>query len=221
MKNLLPAFSLLLSLPLLSLGAAAQKSATVSRVGEFTLDWSKGVIDAAFPTPSGKVTVALTGTKGPVSFVGQEAGSARLAKNKLRSQRRELTAQSIVVLAQQRKQGKQTLMQVKTATAQKDVIFLLEQVSLEGEKSTTKVRCDQAVFKAGAKPGTGRLDFSGNARVWTYGAGVLESSETATSGGWIDLGDPDDAENKPPTLHLESGSSSGSLKEDGGGKKKG
>lgn len=162
--------------------------------------------------PSGKLSLTYTGRSGPVHIIGQERGTKRLEQSKLRSIRRELIAQSLVFNAQEVVRGKQKTTELREATAKNGVTVLVEQVGLEGKKSTLKVRCDQAIFKAGSKPKTGRVEFSGNARVWAYGMGFLEDGEIQTAGGWVDFGDPDDLENKPVTFQLEGGKASASVK---------
>lgn len=199
---------LFLTLPL---AVAAQKTtdtsakANISRIGEFVLDWKEGVIEFVGPTPSGKLTATLTGGTTPVSLVARENGGEVLKKTSLKSRHRELTGQKIVVgVVNVNVKGKKPL--VTGATLARNVTIIVEQISLADEKTSIKVRCDSASYKAGPKLGTGRIDFAGNARIWYYGGLELE---TTMQSGWIDLGDPDDAENKPPTLNLNGGSTTG------------
>jgi hypothetical protein len=215
MKNsLLALASLCLLVPLVH---GAQNAPTnTSRIGDFILNWRSGTIEIVGPTPSGKVTATLLGNAAPVAMVSQEAGSEALKKAKLKSRRRELSAKKIVAVAVNVSvKGKKAFVSGATLTA--NVSILLEQLDLEGNKQTIKVRCDEAIFKAGTKPGMGRIDFSGNAHLWSYGA---LDTETSVDSGWIDLGDPEDAENKPPTLHLGAGSTTGNIKEEPEKKKK-
>ena len=210
-----PLFALFcLALPFL---VGAQKApVNSSHIGDFVLEWKDGVIELVGPTPSGKVIVTLMGNAAPVSMVSQEAGGERLKKNDLKSRRRELSGQKIIATAANvGVKGKKAL--VSGATLTKNVTILLDEVHLDGAKETIKIRCDQAVYKTGGKLGTGRIDFSGNAHLWHYGA---LDTETSVESGWIDLGDPDDAENKPPTLHLGAGSTTGNIKDEPGKTKK-
>lgn len=214
MKNLSLALlaSLCLTLPL----ALAAQQGKLSRVGDYTLDFlPDGSITAKGPTPSGKATLTLVGSSRPVSLVTQETGGAALEKSKLKSRRRELSSHQIVAQAKDYVKGKKPT--VTGATLTGNVTILLEEVGLDGEKNTTKVRCDTAVFTAGPKLGTGRFDFSGNVHAW--GLGGPGSGELTAKSGWFDLGDPDDAENKPRSFHLDAGGVTGNLKETEGKKK--
>lgn len=202
----------------LPLRGFTRQAARVTHVGDFILDWQKGELDVS-RTPSGKLTLVLSGTRGPVAFTFQEKGSERLKKSKLKSTRREFSGRALIATAQEAKaKTKESRFRLLGASVSREVSLVIEQVDLNDEKTTIKVRCDQAVYKAGAKPGSGRIDFSGNARVWYYG---FLDTETTTESGWIDLGDPDDLENKPPTLHLGGGNTTGKVKDEpGAGAKK-
>lgn len=196
-------FSLLALLLTLPLAAIAQKNAA-SHFGEFTLEWTDGMIDLRGPTPSGKATLTVTGTSQPVALIAQVSGGEALKKANLKSRRQELRGYKIVAVAvNTNTKGKKAF--VTGATITRDVTVLVEQVTLSGDKTTYKVRCDQATFKAGAKLGTGRLDFSGDVHAWGFG-GPLSSGELKATSGWIDLGDPDDPENQPIQTHLDRGS---------------
>ena len=201
-KYFLPLLLLALPLTIAAQKPSPAKKPPINYIGEFRLDWSDGIIDLVAP-PSGKLTATLTGSSRPISLVAQENGGEVLTKSGLKSRRRELSGQKIVAVAAGGK-GKKT--RVTDAHLTRNVTVLIEQLSLDDQKLTIKVRCDDALYKAGAKLGTGRIDFSGNAHIWYYGTLDIE---TTMQSGWIDLGDPDDAENKPPTLHLEKGNTIG------------
>jgi hypothetical protein len=201
----------------LAVSALAQQAGVIQLEG-YEIDFTQGTFQGSF-RPSGKLSVTYTGRSGPAHVVGQESGTKRLAGSKVRSIRREFIARSIVIHAQEVTRGKQKVTELKEATAKNEVTVLVEQINSDGQKSTLKVRCDQAVFTAGVKPKTGRVEFSGNAKVWAYGMSFLQDGELSTTGGWIDLGDPDDLENKPVSFSLDAPSGSVKVRDTEGKKK--
>ncbi len=191
--------------------AVVARQGGIAHIGGFDLDFRKGNILLSGPTPSGKATVVLTGGEKPIVLTTQESAGAALKKAKLKSRRRELTGQKVVInVINYNVKDKKAL--VSGATLTKNVTIFLEEIALEGEKSSLKVRCDEAVFKAGAKLGTGRIDFSGDVHLWSYGGAALTDGELTAKAGYIDLGDPDDPENNPRRVFLGDGSMTGNPK---------
>ena len=206
-----------LSFVLLTSSVVAQQSGT-ARIGGFDLDWRKGTFLLTGPTPTGKASVKLVGESGPVVFIRQETGGEALKRAKRKSRRSDIRGHNLVIaVVNYGVKGKNVA--VSGATFTQDVTILMEEVTLEGEKTTLKIRCDEAVFKAGPKLGTGRIDFSGDVHVWSYGGELLSDGELTAKGGWIDLGDPDDPENNPRRLFLGAGNMTGNPKPTEGKKK--
>jgi len=188
--------TLLLLLTLASLPVVARPQAGATKLGEFTVSFNPGKLRFE----------SLSATKLKATLTG--VGSSLV---KLISPEREVRAQKIIAFVEQSGAKKQTTLSEATATGA--VYAHLVQKDAKGSVYSYTVTCDSAVFKAGAKPKTGRLDFSGNARL-AYDT-PLTDGETVCSKGYIDLGDPDDPA-KSPVFEVENGTTTGRPK--GGGK---
>lgn len=187
--------SLFLLLTLASLPVLAHTQEGVTKIGEFSVNFKPGKFRVeSFSATKGKMILTGVGT----SVV------------KIVSPQREVRAQKIVALVEQAGSAKETRLTEATATG--TVYAHLVQKDAKGNVYSYTVTCDTAVFKAGPKSKTGRLDFSGNARL-VYDTPLTEGETTGTKG-YIDLGDPDDPA-KSPVFELEDGTTTGRPKSKG------
>ena len=194
--HLIPCLLLLATVPSLAQKAAAPAPGT-AQFSNATLVFKGGVFNIKGLGSDAAVVYLTAGkTAGPVS---------------LSLPGRELRARKIVANFKKTK-GKKTF-DLISATAEGEVYLHNNQKNAQGEARELTIRCERAEVKAGDQPGTGRIDFFGNAKV-EYDS-PLGPIKTTTAHGWIRLNRPEDPE--PWEVNLDDGEMTGSLKE---GKKK-
>lgn len=184
-STLFLALTLTLALPTLS---QTGKPAAVSRIGQYSLVFPGPLEMMVFQT--GKLRVTAT------------APSPQVVK--LWTAENEIRARKIVADAEQRGPKRVRLLTEATLTGSVYAHFIV--VQKDGSKTVYTITCDSAVFKGGAKPKTGRLDFSGNVHFVTDPPTL--GGEVVCKKGFLDLGDPDDPE-KPVLIGLDSGEATG------------
>lgn len=187
--RLLPLLVLSLTLPALSQSAPAQGT---SRIGEYTVQFNPGKFRAEM--------LSATKLRGVLTATG--SGVVRISTTD-----RDIRAAKIIMDAEQRDPKKQTLLTEAALTGK--VYVHLVQRAKDGTKYVYTVTCDNAIFKAGPKPKTGRLDFSGNAHL--VADTPMTDLDLDCARGSLDLGDPDDL-TKPPVLELLDGGTTGTVK---------
>ena len=188
-RTFAPLLVLAVTLPALSQSAPPQGT---GRIGEYSVHFNPGKFRAEL--------LSKTKMRGILTAVG--IGVVRISTTD-----RDIRAGKIVMDAEQRGPKKETVMTEATLIGK--VYVHLVQVAKDGAKYVYTVTCDNAVFKAGAKPKTGRLEFSGNAHL--IADTPLISQDMDCTKGSLDLGDPDDPL-KTPVLELENGGTTGTLK---------